>query len=246
MAWSAGSALDLEAEKLGLRRLPTRPTCARLQAMKTGALHAPLRVKRGPSWDARRAPSGTRSLELRALRSALAFQIADDLLDIEGDAAAMGKAVGKDAAKATLHAASDAATAKARLGALAAEAVAALASFGPAAETSARGRELRRATGEVKGSMSATSPNATVPLRGNRFLIVGGASLVGSATAELLLREGAAEVTVLDSFFQGSAENIKHLEGDKRLKLVQGDVMRLPQLHRRHQGCRRRAAPRPP
>jgi len=69
-----------------------------------------------------------------------------------------------------------------------------------------------------------------VALKGGRFLIVGGASLVGSASAEVLLREGAAEVTVLDSFFQGSADNLKHLEGDARLKLVQGDVMRLPQL----------------
>ena len=46
----------------------------------------------------------------------------------------------------------------------------------------------------------------------------------------MLLREGAAEVTILDSFFQGSADNIKHLQGDERLKTVQGDVMRLPQL----------------
>ena len=61
-------------------------------------------------------------------------------------------------------------------------------------------------------------------------MIVGGASLVGSASAELFLREGAAEVVVLDNFFQGSAENIKHLAGDKRLKTVQADVMRLPQL----------------
>jgi len=82
--------------------------------------------------------------------------------------------------------------------------------------------------------MSATSPRTakshSVPIRGGRFLIAGGASLVGSATAELLLGEGAGEVTILDSFFQGSADNIKHLQGDKRLKLVQGDVMRLPQL----------------
>jgi UDP-glucose 4-epimerase len=70
----------------------------------------------------------------------------------------------------------------------------------------------------------------SLPIKGGRFLIVGGASLVGSASAELFLREGAAEVTILDSFFQGSADNIKHLEGDSRLKLIQGDVMRLPQL----------------
>ena len=74
------------------------------------------------------------------------------------------------------------------------------------------------------------SQGRSLPIKGNRFLIVGGASLVGSATAELFLTEGAAEVVILDSFFQGSADNIKHLQGDERLKLVQGDVMRLPQL----------------
>ena len=70
----------------------------------------------------------------------------------------------------------------------------------------------------------------SLPIKGHRFLIVGGASLVGSASAELLLREGAAEVTILDNFFQGSAENIKHLSGDTRLETVRADVMRLPQL----------------
>ena len=70
----------------------------------------------------------------------------------------------------------------------------------------------------------------SLPIKGGRFLIVGGASLVGSASAELFLREGAAKVTILDSLFQGSADNIKHLEGDSRLELIQGDVMRLPQL----------------
>ena len=69
-----------------------------------------------------------------------------------------------------------------------------------------------------------------VPIKGSRFLIVGGASLVGSATAELLLAEGAAEVKILDNFFQGSAENLAHLAGDARLKTVPGDVLRLPQL----------------
>jgi UDP-glucose 4-epimerase len=70
----------------------------------------------------------------------------------------------------------------------------------------------------------------SVPLEGSRFLIVGGASLVGSATAEHFLRQGAAEVAILDNFFQGSRDAIKHLESDRRLKIVQGDVMRLPQL----------------
>lgn len=77
---------------------------------------------------------------------------------------------------------------------------------------------------------ASASKSHSLPIKGGRFLIVGGASLVGSATAELLLKEGAGEVVVLDSFFQGSADNLKHLEEDKRLKLVQGDVMRLPQV----------------
>jgi UDP-glucose 4-epimerase len=71
---------------------------------------------------------------------------------------------------------------------------------------------------------------ASVPIRDSRFLVVGGASLVGSASAELLLREGAREVVILDSFYQGSREAIAHLAGDARLKVVEGDVLRLPQL----------------
>jgi UDP-glucose 4-epimerase len=71
---------------------------------------------------------------------------------------------------------------------------------------------------------------AGVPIRDRRFLIVGGASLVGSASAELLLQEGASEVTILDSFYQGSRDAIAHLARDARLKVVEGDVLRLPHL----------------
>jgi farnesyl diphosphate synthase len=61
-----------------------------------------------------------------------AFQIADDLLDVEGDAAMVGKSTGKDAAagKATLVAILGPAKAKTRLAGLVTQAEDALAPFG--------------------------------------------------------------------------------------------------------------------
>jgi UDP-glucose 4-epimerase len=79
-------------------------------------------------------------------------------------------------------------------------------------------------------SASVASLPAALPVKGGRFLIVGGASLVGSASAEMLLDAGAAEVVVLDNLSQGSLAALKHLEDNPRLKIVPGDVMRLPQL----------------
>ena len=76
----------------------------------------------------------------------------------------------------------------------------------------------------------STRMSKSLPLQGARFLIVGGASLVGSATAELFLKEGAGKVAILDSFFQGSRATLQHLECNPRLEIIQGDVMRLPQL----------------
>ena len=76
-----------------------------------------------------------RALATYGERIGLAFQIADDLLDLEGDADAMGKEARKDTAKATLHAATDVGAAKTRLLALQAEAIAALEGFGTKAET---------------------------------------------------------------------------------------------------------------
>lgn len=97
-----GQALDLAWEKLDHNAPPTPEDIRQLQSMKTGALISCAcemgAVLGRANEDARRA--------IRAYGSALgyAFQIADDLLDAEGDPAITGKAVAKDKAlgKATL------------------------------------------------------------------------------------------------------------------------------------------------
>ncbi|MBU1211663.1 MAG: polyprenyl synthetase family protein [Alphaproteobacteria bacterium] len=129
-----GQALDLEADKLGNPRQPHAGHIRRLQAMKTGAL---IRVSCEAGAVIARATDKDRS----ALRSygtqlGLAFQIADDLLDVEGDAATVGKAVAKDAAagKATLVSLIGLDAAKTELSRAVSEAKAAVAPFGRRAE----------------------------------------------------------------------------------------------------------------
>ncbi|SDU39256.1 polyprenyl synthetase family protein [Stappia sp. ES.058] len=95
---AGGQMLDLAAEH--------RPTdeheVRRLQAMKTGAL-----IRYAARTGARLAGAdddGITALTRFGEILGLAFQLADDLLDVAGDSAALGKAAGKDAdaGKATL------------------------------------------------------------------------------------------------------------------------------------------------
>ncbi|MEZ5743425.1 MAG: NAD-dependent epimerase/dehydratase family protein [Sphingomonadaceae bacterium] len=70
-----------------------------------------------------------------------------------------------------------------------------------------------------------------------RFAITGGASLIGSHVADRLLAEGAAEVILLDNFALGTPEAVAHLDGDERVKLVRGDILRVGELYDAIQGC---------
>ncbi|MDN3565599.1 NAD-dependent epimerase/dehydratase family protein [Paeniroseomonas aquatica] len=83
----------------------------------------------------------------------------------------------------------------------------------------------------------SSSGSAAVSISGNRFVIVGGASLVGSATAAELLDHGASEVVLFDNFAFGSEAAIAHLKDHPRLKLVRGDVMRMADLLRVTEGA---------
>ncbi|UVK40110.1 polyprenyl synthetase family protein [Mesorhizobium sp. AR10] len=93
-----GQTLDLEAE----RNRPDEAGIIRLQAMKTGAL---IRFAcEAGAIVAGAAPQDRDRLAEFGSAIGLAFQLADDLLDLTADISQMGKATGKDAAagKATL------------------------------------------------------------------------------------------------------------------------------------------------
>jgi UDP-glucose 4-epimerase len=68
-------------------------------------------------------------------------------------------------------------------------------------------------------------------IAGGRFVITGGASLIGSHVADALLAEGAGEVVLLDNFSLGAPETVAHLEGDARVRLVKGDILRINDLY---------------
>jgi farnesyl diphosphate synthase len=123
---AGGQALDLAAET----RTPDEQGIMTLQAMKTGAL---IRfacesgaIIAGASQEHRH--------RLRAFgqKIGLAFQLADDLLDVTSDAATLGKAAGKDAGrgKGTLVALHGISWAEKRLEILTAEAVDLLSPYG--------------------------------------------------------------------------------------------------------------------
>ncbi|WKW51208.1 polyprenyl synthetase family protein [Rhodomicrobium lacus] len=122
---AGGQILDLMAPGKTLGESDIR----RLQAMKTGALITYGCVAGGILGEASKAELAA----LKAYGDALgaAFQLADDLLDAEGDAAVVGKATGKDqeAGKGTLVSLLGLEAARARLQDLKAEALAALAPF---------------------------------------------------------------------------------------------------------------------
>jgi farnesyl diphosphate synthase len=123
-----GQAIDLAAENTDTPL--TGPQVKRLQALKTGALiefaaEAGAILAQAPDADTAR---------IRAYAQALgeAFQIADDLLDITGTEAEVGKRVGKDsgAGKATFVNILGANGARARAADLVAEAAQHLAPYG--------------------------------------------------------------------------------------------------------------------
>ncbi|HZL41096.1 MAG TPA: farnesyl diphosphate synthase [Pseudolabrys sp.] len=132
---AGGQMLDLSAEgRFGDKHVLTEKEIANLQAMKTGAL---IRFACRAGAILGQADTAAReAIDSYGAAIGQAFQIADDLLDLEGDAQTIGKAAHKDAAagKATLVSALGPEGARGHLAALTMAADGALAPFAAKAD----------------------------------------------------------------------------------------------------------------
>jgi farnesyl diphosphate synthase len=127
---AGGQALDLDAVGIDARSAGLEY----MHGLKTGALIGAA-VRLGAACGSSLDHDQLVALDRYAGAIGLAFQVIDDVLDVEGTDATLGKTAGKDAAqgKPTYVALLGIDGARTRVRALHAEANAALAAFGPAA-----------------------------------------------------------------------------------------------------------------
>jgi UDP-glucose 4-epimerase len=68
-------------------------------------------------------------------------------------------------------------------------------------------------------------------IKRGKFLITGGASMIGAHIAEHLLRAGAREIVLFDNYSLASPEGIGDLLQHPQVKLVRGDILRTNELY---------------
>jgi UDP-glucose 4-epimerase len=61
-------------------------------------------------------------------------------------------------------------------------------------------------------------------MKDNRVLITGGAGLVGSHIADLLIETNVAEIVILDNFVRGRRENLAGALSKRPITIVEGDI----------------------
>src|ERR1700692_4970675 len=67
-------------------------------------------------------------------------------------------------------------------------------------------------------------------IQGGKFLITGGASMIGAHITEQLLAAGAREVVLFDNYSLGTPEGISDLLQNPQVKFVRGDILRMNEL----------------
>lgn len=76
-------------------------------------------------------------------------------------------------------------------------------------------------------------------IRGKKFVVIGGAGLIGSHTIDLLTREDVREIVVYDNFVRGRAENLADAIKDPRVRIfdIGGDITQVDILEAALQGA---------
>src|SRR5262245_48116440 len=67
-------------------------------------------------------------------------------------------------------------------------------------------------------------------LLNRRVMITGGAGLIGSHIADLLLQEPVAQIIIFDNFVRGRRENLAGALTDERVRIIEGDIRDRTQL----------------
>ena len=73
-------------------------------------------------------------------------------------------------------------------------------------------------------------------IQGGKFLITGGASMIGAHITEQLLKAGARQIVLFDNYSLGTAEGIGDLVQHPQVKLVRGDILRTNELYDQLEG----------
>jgi UDP-glucose 4-epimerase len=64
----------------------------------------------------------------------------------------------------------------------------------------------------------------SVPIKGTRVLVTGGAGTIGSHVVDLLVAGGAGEVVILDNLVRGRMSNLDSALGSGSVRFVEGDI----------------------
>jgi UDP-glucose 4-epimerase len=78
-------------------------------------------------------------------------------------------------------------------------------------------------SGSVNGVKRVRKENI-VRIENSRVLITGGAGLIGSHIADLLVKEKASKIIILDNFSRGSLENLSWAKSNGPVTIIEGDI----------------------